>query len=318
MPGVSVIVPNYNHAPYLPERLASVLDQTYRDFEVILLDDASTDDSRTVIESYRREPRVTIHLNEQNSGSTYRQWNRGLGLATGRYVWIAESDDACAPELLATLVAELERHPRAAIAACQSYTLSADGDRVLFPGHRPDPGNLWGASFVMDGPTLARREFLFANGIPNASCAVFRRDLAQEIGGADESYRLRGDRKFWIELLLRGDFVWVGQPLNYFRTHATTVRARSRRSGVEALEHYRLAAYLRSRLSPDSRSVRSLRYLAALKWLDFLQSRDEPVPWSMHARILRAALAIDPVAPARWIRVWFESQRRPTDATGGH
>src|SRR5437868_456309 len=92
-PIVSVVVPNYNHARFLRKRIDSVLGQTYQDFELILMDDCSTDESRSIIEEYAREARIRIELNEENSGSTFKQWNKGVRLARGEYVWIAESDD---------------------------------------------------------------------------------------------------------------------------------------------------------------------------------------------------------------------------------
>jgi glycosyltransferase involved in cell wall biosynthesis len=71
-PIVSVIIPNYNHAPFLKERIESVLNQSFQDFEVILLDDCSTDNSRDIIEQYRHHPRVSnIIFNEQNTGNTF-------------------------------------------------------------------------------------------------------------------------------------------------------------------------------------------------------------------------------------------------------
>ena len=95
---VSVIIPNYRHALYLKERIDSVLEQTYRDFEVIILDDCSPDDSREIIETYRtREKIAHIVYNERNSGSTFMQWQKGFDLAQGEYIWIAESDDFADP-----------------------------------------------------------------------------------------------------------------------------------------------------------------------------------------------------------------------------
>src|SRR6267378_5588953 len=84
-PSVSVIVPNYNHARYLRQRIESVLGQTYKDIEVILLDDCSTDESRAIISEYSADPRVKVVLNEVNSGSTFKQWKKGMGLAHGEY-----------------------------------------------------------------------------------------------------------------------------------------------------------------------------------------------------------------------------------------
>ena len=92
MAKVSVVIPNYNHARFLPKRVDSVLRQTFQDFDLILLDDCSTDDSRSILSKYADDPRVKIEFNEVNSGSSFKQWNKGVGLARGEYVWIAESD----------------------------------------------------------------------------------------------------------------------------------------------------------------------------------------------------------------------------------
>ena len=111
MPKVTVITPNYNHARYLPRRLDSILNQTYQDFELIILDNASTDNSREVIESYAGDPGVKTIFNERNNGSTFKQWDLGLSHAHGDYIWFAESDDYAEPTILETLVDRLDRHP---------------------------------------------------------------------------------------------------------------------------------------------------------------------------------------------------------------
>src|SRR5476649_961009 len=91
---VSVIIPNYNHEPYLEQRINSVLNQTYKNIEVIILDDNSTDSSRQVIERYRADTQIKhIVYNHTNSGSPFIQWKKGIDLAKGKYIWMAESDD---------------------------------------------------------------------------------------------------------------------------------------------------------------------------------------------------------------------------------
>ena len=91
---VSIIVPNYNHARFLPERLNSIFNQTFQDYEVILLDDASTDNSVEILNRYAANPKVSHFIvNQENSGSPFKQWKRGIDLARGEFVWIAESDD---------------------------------------------------------------------------------------------------------------------------------------------------------------------------------------------------------------------------------
>src|SRR5262249_51524204 len=94
MPKVSVIIPSYNHGRFLARRFDSVLAQTYRDFEILFLDDASTDDSLQVFAKYSGHPLIRAFNNDRNSGSTFKQWNRGVRDAHGEYIWLAESDDA--------------------------------------------------------------------------------------------------------------------------------------------------------------------------------------------------------------------------------
>lgn len=78
-PLVSVLIPNYNHSIFLEERIQSVLNQKYQNFEVIILDDCSTDNSKNVIDKYKHNPKIShIIYNEINSGSTFKQWNKGF------------------------------------------------------------------------------------------------------------------------------------------------------------------------------------------------------------------------------------------------
>lgn len=95
-PLVSVIIPNYNHARFLDERIQSVLNQTYQNFELIILDDKSTDNGLEVINKYKDDSHIShIVVNEENSGSPFKQWHKGFELAKGDWIWLAESDDSC-------------------------------------------------------------------------------------------------------------------------------------------------------------------------------------------------------------------------------
>src|SRR2546430_11315204 len=128
MPAVSVIVPNYNHARFLRRRIDTVLGQTFLDFELILLDDCSTDNSRDILTAYADDSRVRIEFNAKNSGSTFKQWNKGVRLAKGKYVWIAESDDYADEQLLERLVGVLEEEPEVTFAYCRSWRIAANGE----------------------------------------------------------------------------------------------------------------------------------------------------------------------------------------------
>src|ERR1700740_1180691 len=116
MPTVSVVVPNYNHGRFLRQRIDSILGQTFQDFELILVDGCSTDNSRPILSSYAGDPRVRIELNSANSGSPFKQWNKGVRLARGEYVWIAESDDYAEASFLERLIAVLDSDPMVLLA----------------------------------------------------------------------------------------------------------------------------------------------------------------------------------------------------------
>ena len=103
---ISAIIPNYNHAPFLEERIRSILAQTRRPDEIIFLDDASTDDSLAVVSTFDCFSKVIV--NETNSGMPFKQWMKGIEVATGDCVWIAESDDSCEPRMLERLAESVE------------------------------------------------------------------------------------------------------------------------------------------------------------------------------------------------------------------
>lgn len=219
-PRVSVIVPCFNHAAFLRQRIESILEQTYDDFEVILLDDASTDGSRDILEGYVDGERIHGIFNDRNSGFPSKQWNRGVAAARGEFVWIAESDDVAEPEFLEVLVDRLDAHPSAGIAYCQSWLMDADA-RILgsFRCWTEDlHPTRWGRDFFNYGPDecrfLARR-----NTIPNASAVVFRKSLYETVGGASEMIRHNSDWLLWTLMLHHADIVFVARHLSGFRQH---------------------------------------------------------------------------------------------------
>jgi len=118
---VSVIIPNYNYGRYLPERLNSIICQTYRPFEIIFLDDNSKDDSVEVAKKILEASGIPHRIirNSVNEGC-FKQWSRGIHEAKGDLVWIAEADDSCDLKLLATLVAKFD-DPKVGLAYCQSF-----------------------------------------------------------------------------------------------------------------------------------------------------------------------------------------------------
>ena len=132
MPSISVIIPNYNHASFLRQRIESILNQTRQEFELIILDDASTDNSRDIIEMYRHDPRVShIIYNEKNGGSPFKQWNKGIELAKGKWIWIAESDDYAEPEYLEKLLEQSTLHADAGFLYCLHNWVDEKGEKLF-------------------------------------------------------------------------------------------------------------------------------------------------------------------------------------------
>ena len=239
-PKVSVIVPNYNHQAFLKERIDTILQQTYQDFELIILDDCSTDDSVSIIESYRNNEHVThIVLNEHNSGSTFLQWDKGISLAKGEYIWIAESDDAAHPQFLSTLVEQLEKHPEAVVAYAHSLLVNEKGETVNDKRHARNDG----AVIVYDSKRFTRWAMLSINELYNASMVVFRHSIYNKIDKSFQQYHLVGDWKFWMGVCLQGSVIEVCQMLNYFRVHSNKVTFKMAKAGTDWPE---VASVLRS------------------------------------------------------------------------
>src|SRR5690348_768907 len=293
-PTVSVIIPNYNHARYLPQRIESVLRQSYQDFEVILLDDASTDDSREVLSQHAGNPRVHMEFNRVNSGSPFKQWNKGAKLARGKYVWIAESDDYADERLLEALVAALECDEKLAYAYCRSWRVTGDGHVDGFGDWYLEEidEKRWKSDFRMDGREFCRKFLGQSPVVCNASAAVFRKAAYEAAGGADEALRLCGDWKLWAALALEGDVAFVSEPLNYFRYHASTSRGRSAKGAVDVMEKLEVMRWILDRSGATPSDWNNARREASALWVPAILSFR--LPFGLKRKILRLAKAIDP------------------------
>lgn len=233
-PRVSVIVPSYNHARFLPERFSSILAQTLQDFELIVVDDASTDDSVAVINTLLAEIPHKLFINPTNSGSPCSQWLKGIQEARGRYIWIAESDDSCSAEFLATLVQHLEQG--ACLAYSRSSAIDADGIDIsastLYWPDQFDPHH-WRQPFRGSSQHFCRQWLSRSNCIPNASAVIFERELAMEacmnLRPLLAQILYTGDWLFWFQYLSRSDgqIHYLADSLSCFRSHRATTRASS-------------------------------------------------------------------------------------------
>lgn len=302
-PTVSVIVPNYNHAPFLEQRINSILAQREVDFELILLDDASTDDSLTILRPYASRPGTQLITNTANSGSPFAQWNRGVDAARGRYVWIAESDDVAAPDFLAQLTAILDRHPSAALAYCASQRITADGKPTGLIQHDrfADQHAHWQSPFCRSGRDEIREFLFFQNTIPSASAVLFRRDAYRRAGAADPSFRIAGDWLQWMRLIAPEDVAYLPEPLSQSRIHAASQRAATASNGRLESETLRVQQRIAEALSLPRELRTTAAGQQATSWLQHLRAGRFTGHTRDHARFLGQLAAAAPRVAARFL-----------------
>lgn len=231
-PLVSVIVPNYNHEKYLKERLDCIFNQTYLNFEVILLDDCSTDNSRDILGQYSQNPKVShCVFNEINTGNTFVQWNKGIALAKGEFIWIAESDDFCDANFLQEVLKPLIENSDVVLSYCQSNRVDEKGKVI---GNWIDYTNRFDSlffreNFILSGKDFIERFLVYRNVIPNASAVLFRKSRFHEIGFLDEDISLKcnGDWVFYTQLISTKKIAFTAKSKNNFRFHTQSVIAQS-------------------------------------------------------------------------------------------
>jgi glycosyltransferase involved in cell wall biosynthesis len=300
MPKVSVIVPNYNHAAYLRQRLQSILDQTFQDFDLTYLDDASTDSSNAVFAEFVGEASLKEHCqqhvnsiyNETNSGSPFKQWNKGVRATQGEYIWIAESDDFADPQFLATMVPILDNHPHVGIAYCQSCQIDSNNVTISpslsswVEDLNPDR---WLHDFVADGTIECQKYLVVKNTIPNASAVLIRRSVYEAIGGAEESLFLTGDWMTWIKILLRSDLAFCTQTLNNFRTHKTSVRSRSVLNGKQAYEYLLICDFIEQHVTVPASVLTEIKEEIIADWINLIFDAENTIDFQARMKFYRLA-----------------------------
>lgn len=237
---VSVVIPNYNYEKYLPERMASVFNQDMPVFEVIVLDDKSSDNSVDIIQHGARlaKRKIKLMANTQNSGNVFRQWRLGLSLCRGSHVWIAEADDGAKPEFLSRSLSAYTGETR--LSFTNSVQIDNDG-KLLADSYdyyyRDINPELFSESFVMDGRDFIQQALAVRNVILNVSSVVWDRghlnETLQMVSDELSGYSLVGDWRLYLASLAGENcrVAYVSESLNIHRRHATSV--------THALDHQR-------------------------------------------------------------------------------
>jgi len=204
---VSVLIPNYNRAHMLQDAVRSVLAQTYQDFEILVVDDGSTEDIPAALMLFGERVR---YIRQENAGPAAAR-NLGLRYATGRYIAFLDNDDLWLPRKLERQVDALQRQPDLGMVSCQAFVMDDDA-RVLARcpqgADRPTP--------VVSLAELAEQNAIVGGG----SSEMVRAEAMHEISGFDVGIRFVEDWDCWLRLARRWQIWMVPEPLSYYRLNA--------------------------------------------------------------------------------------------------
>ena len=229
-PKISVLIPTYNYARFLPEAIESVLAQDWPNFELLIVDDASTDNTAEIVRPFcDRDPRVHFAANPANLGMV-NNWNHCLARAGGEYIKFLFGDDKlCHPQALSKMVALLENHPSAVLAATARVILDENSKAVDI--WRPLPNGCHNGRKIIAACLIGNGK----NLVGEPSAVLFRKKDARR--GFDPAYRQIVDMEMWFHMLERGDLAYTREPLCAFRCHPLQQTERNTDSGVAWQEH---------------------------------------------------------------------------------
>lgn len=222
---VSVVVPSYNYAQYIVQRMESLINQTYQDLEILVIDDCSQDNSVEKLRKYESHPKVKLVVREQNGGWVVVN-NQGIEMSSGEFILFAQCDDDCDPRMIECLVSAMREHHTAGIAFCRSL-LTDEQDQVLgddFSVRERAFREKCAENTLITGTEMSRF-LLHSCVIPNLSAALFRRECFSTLGSFSSSYRANGDWDLFFRIAAYYDFAYIAEPLNRFRQHNTTIRS---------------------------------------------------------------------------------------------
>jgi glycosyltransferase involved in cell wall biosynthesis len=264
---ISVVIPGYNCAKYLEKRLDSIKAQSVHIFEIILLDDASTDNSVEVAEKWskKRKTHLKIFTNKVNSGSVFAQWKKGVQLAQGDFVWIAEADDMCRHDFLSIVSGPLLTDESFILSYCESRQIDEHGN-LLADNYDHYLGNVsndrWKQNRYVKGSTEITESLSVLNSIPNVSAVLFRRSVLQEVMNrySDEiaTFSVVADHALYVRLLGEGNIAYNRKNANIHRKHANSITAKNQNKLMYdeiirvqnwVLQRYELSDYTKRKLS---------------------------------------------------------------------
>jgi glycosyltransferase involved in cell wall biosynthesis len=231
MPKVSVLMPSFNYARYLPVAIESVLSQSYADLELIITDDCSTDESREIVEHWRRlDRRIVPVLHDVNRGLA-RARNSGLAISSGEFVALCDADDVWQPEKLKTQMECFRTHPQLGLVHSDSAIIDGDGKQTgqRFSSLLHRKGQITSGNLFEE---LCERNFLC---VPTV---ILRREAIDYAGGFEENLRSLEDWVCWTKVSRKYSFHYIGEALVQYRIHGAGLS-----SNPKGMAHNRVKAF---------------------------------------------------------------------------
>jgi glycosyltransferase involved in cell wall biosynthesis len=231
VPALSVTVLNYNYGAYLPGCLDSILAQTFRDFELIVIDDCSSDDSLEVIRPYLADPRVRLVAHQKNVGYGGSLIEGTETCSTGEYVTVISADDLVhQPDAFERQIALLQANPQASFCFSAYQRFQHETGEVVQEKHS------YAGDQIIPGPVFLR-EYLTRQEIQVLhSGAVLRKSAYLKAGGYRRDLRMTLDFAMWPVLALQGDVAYCDQPLYAYRTHAAQMSSSFKKQHANFVE----------------------------------------------------------------------------------
>lgn len=227
---ISVVVPNYNYSNYLYQRVYSILNQNYKIHELIILDDASKDNSLFYIKQIEQKisefVNVKVVVNDINSGNAFSQWQKGINLATGDYVWVAEADDYAKKNFLNEVVSPLKKNNNIVISYADTGFIDSNGyitKNSLVDQIDILKTNHWNASYVNKGIAEINCYSYLNCTIPNVSGTIIKKGNYDEIFESAKKFHQSGDWFTYLNILNLGDISFINKTLNYYRVHGNNI-----------------------------------------------------------------------------------------------
>lgn len=307
IPDISVIVPAYNLELYIAERIDSIIQQSLQDFEIIVLDNCSTDRTVEIVERYLGNERVRLIKNSVNSGTPFKQWKLGSELARSEIVWIAEGDDSASSNFLEVLAPSF-LDPQVALAFCPSIIMDSEGNQkpgALDPYYSLSTFPFEDLEVVREGFAAVEDGFGAMCLIVNASSAIMRKSLIKEgIRIASDDYRMAGDWIAYLYALRNGKLYYSRGTENYFRRHENSMVHKTEGTETYFDERFRIASFVSKNFHLSRKRFRQFLALNENEWHRFRQ-RIPHLPKGAVLRHDELIAARKSTWPVRQMRIGF-------------